>query len=213
MQVMLDKINYQQWADECEQASEKLKHIGTAVTVFGSARLPLNGAECILAERLARRFSDAGLAVLSGGGPSIMEATNKGAFAGKSASVGLNIVLPHEQKSNNYQNISLFFQNFATRKEIFVQYALAFVVFAGGFGTLDELFQTLTLMQTQKMASRPIILVGTEFWSGLLVWMRAQLLGKKLILNNDLDLLMVLDNEDDIFNAVVHYWRKQEISA
>lgn len=208
MQAILGKINYLQWAEECEQANEKLKQIGAAVAVFGSARLPLNSHECILAERLARRFSDAGLAVLSGGGSSIMEAANKGAFVGQSDSVGLNIALPHEQKANYYQNISLFFQNFSTRKEIFVQYALAFVVFAGGFGTLDELFQTLTLMQTQKIARRPIILVGSVFWSGLLTWICAQLLDKKLISNNDLDLLMVMDHEDDIFNAVIHHWHK-----
>lgn len=208
MQAILGKINYLQWAEECEQANEKLKQIGAAVAVFGSARLPLNSHECILAERLARRFSDAGLAVLSGGGSSIMEAANKGAFVGQSDSVGLNIALPHEQKANHYQNISLFFQNFSTRKEIFVQYALAFVVFAGGFGTLDELFQTLTLMQTQKIARRPIILVGSVFWSGLLTWICAQLLDKKLISNNDLDLLMVMDHEDDIFNAVIHHWHK-----
>lgn len=208
MQAILGKIKYLQWAEECEQANEKLKQIGAAVAVFGSARLPLNSHECILAERLARRFSDAGLAVLSGGGSSIMEAANKGAFVGQSDSVGLNIALPHEQKANHYQNISLFFQNFSTRKEIFVQYALAFVVFAGGFGTLDELFQTLTLMQTQKIARRPIILVGSVFWSGLLTWICAQLLDKKLISNNDLDLLMVMDHEDDIFNAVIHHWHK-----
>lgn len=208
MQAILGKINYLQWAEECEQANEKLKQIGAAVAVFGSARLPLNSHECILAERLARRFSDVGLAVLSGGGSSIMEAANKGAFVGQSDSVGLNIALPHEQKANHYQNISLFFQNFSTRKEIFVQYALAFVVFAGGFGTLDELFQTLTLMQTQKIARRPIILVGSVFWSGLLTWICAQLLDKKLISNNDLDLLMVMDHEDDIFNAVIHHWHK-----
>lgn len=208
MQAILAKINYLQWAEECEQANEKLKQIGAAVAMFGSARLPLNSHECILAERLARRFSDAGLAVLSGGGSSIMEAANKGAFVGQSDSVGLNIALPHEQKANHYQNISLFFQNFSTRKEIFVQYALAFVVFAGGFGTLDELFQTLTLMQTQKIARRPIILVGSVFWSGLLTWICAQLLDKKLISNNDLDLLMVMDHEDDIFNAVIHHWHK-----
>lgn len=208
MQAILGKINYLQWAEECEQANEKLKQIGAAVAMFGSARLPLNSHECILAERLARRFSDAGLAVLSGGGSSIMEAANKGAFVGQSDSVGLNIALPHEQKANHYQNISLFFQNFSTRKEIFVQYALAFVVFAGGFGTLDELFQTLTLMQTQKIARRPIILVGSVFWSGLLTWICAQLLDKKLISNNDLDLLMVMDHEDDIFNAVIHHWHK-----
>ena len=159
--------------------------------------------EYALAERVARRLSDAGFAVLSGGGPSIMEAANKGAHAGKSAAVGLNIALPHEQHPNPYQDLSLQFQYFASRKSAFVRYSQAFVVFAGGLGTLDELFDTLAQMQTRKVPAKPIILVGSAFWQGLLDWLNTQLVARGLIRAEDLDLLTLLDDEDEIVAAVL----------
>ena len=148
-------------------------------------------------------LSDAGFAVLSGGGPSIMEAANKGAHAGKSAAVGLNIALPHEQHANPYQDLSLQFQYFASRKSAFVRYSQAFIVFAGGLGTLDELFDTLAQMQTRKVAAKPIILVGRAFWQGLLDWLNAQLAARGLIRAEDLDLLTLLDDEDEIVATVL----------
>ena len=161
--------------------------------------------------RLARKLSDAGFSVISGGGPGIMEAANKGAFAGASPAVGLNIVLPHEQKANPYQDLSIKFQHFFPRKVMFVKHAVAYVVMPGGFGTLDELFESLTLVQTGKTPDRPIILVGKAFWAGLLDWIREQLLGRNLILEEDLNLIRVIDDEDEIIEEIfAHYENRLE---
>ncbi|WP_240641659.1 TIGR00730 family Rossman fold protein, partial [Neisseria meningitidis] len=169
-----------------------------AVSIFGSARTPQNHADYAFACRLARRLSDSGIAVISGGGPGIMEAANKGAFAGKSVSVGLNIVLPHEQKPNPYQDIALRFSRFAERKAVFFRYSQAYVVMPGGFGTLDELFEILTLVQTGKVPPRPIVLVGKAFWSGLAEWINAQLLARGLISEGAVSLFAISDDEDEI---------------
>ena len=192
-----------QIAQEWQIADARLPDVSPAISIFGSARLPPTVPEYALAERVARRLSDAGFAVLSGGGPSIMEAANKGAHAGKSAAVGLNLTLPHEQHPNPYQDLSLQFQYFASRKSAFVRYSQAFVVFAGGLGTLDELFDTLAQMQTRKVAAKPIILVGSAFWQGLLDWLDTQLVARGLIRAEDLDLLTLLDDEDEIVAAVL----------
>ncbi len=192
-----------QIAQEWQIADAHLPDICPAISIFGSARLPTTAPEYALAERVARRLSDAGFAVLSGGGPSIMEAANKGAYAGKSAAVGLNLTLPHEQHANPYQDLSLQFQYFASRKSAFVRYSQAFIVFAGGFGTLDELFDTLAQVQTRKVPAKPIILVGSAFWQGLLDWLNAQLAARGLIRAEDLDLLTLLDDEDEIVATVL----------
>ena len=191
--------------EEYHSAQEQLAKLPHAITFFGSARIQAHEPEYQLTERLARRLSDAGFANLSGGGPGIMEAANKGAFAGKSPAIGLNIVLPHEQRANPYQDLSITFENFAPRKTMLVQHAFAFVVVAGGFGTLDELFETLTLMQTRKIAPRPIVLVGSAFWGTLIEWLKSQLAARKLINDDDIDFLYLMDNEDEIYQTLVSY--------
>ena len=140
-----------------------------------------------------------------------MEAANKGAFAGASPAVGLNIVLPHEQKANPYQDLSIKFQHFFPRKVMFVKHAVAYVVMPGGFGTLDELFESLTLVQTGKTPDRPIILVGKDFWSGLLDWICKELLGRGLISEADMDLIRLIDGEDEIIEEIfAHYENRLE---
>lgn len=196
---------------EFVEAGEELRAIYPAVSIYGSARTPVNHPDYLLAELIARRLSDAGFAVISGGGPGIMEAANKGAFAGRSPAVGLNIVLPHEQQSNPYQDLSVKFQHFFPRKVMFVKHAVAYVVMPGGFGTLDELFESLTLVQTGKTPDRPIILVGKDFWSGLLDWIRKELLGRGLISEADMDLIRLIDGEDEIIEEIfAHYENRLE---
>lgn len=196
-------IDYQLIVSEYLQAQEQLSVHHPTVSIYGSARLPKNSPEYVFAERLARRFSDAGYTVMAGGGPGIMEAVNKGAFEGKGCSVGLNIVLPHEQIPNIYQDISLKFNYFSSRKAAFVGYSDAFVVMPGGFGTLDELFETITLLQTHKLQpKKPVVLVGKMFWQGLVAWLKQQLLGNGLIEEKDLDLFHIIDNEEEIFSLI-----------
>ncbi|UOO81908.1 TIGR00730 family Rossman fold protein [Uruburuella testudinis] len=193
---------------EFVEAGEELHAIQPAVSIYGSARTRPDHADYLFTERLSRKLSDAGFSVISGGGPGIMEAANKGAFAGKSPAVGLNIVLPHEQHGNPYQDLSIKFQHFFPRKVMFVKHAVAYVVMPGGFGTLDELFESLTLVQTGKTPSRPIILVGRSFWQGLVGWIQEQLLGRGLISAADLDLFHIIDDEDEIIEYIFRHYDK-----
>ncbi|KPN71158.1 TIGR00730 family Rossman fold protein [Neisseria sp. 83E34] len=195
---------------EFVEAGEELRAIQPAVSIYGSARTPADHPDYLFTERLARKLSDAGFSVISGGGPGIMEAANKGAFAGKSPAVGLNITLPHEQAANPYQDLSVTFQHFFPRKVMFVKHAVAYVTMPGGFGTLDELFESLTLVQTGKTPTRPIILVGETFWRGLIDWVKEQLLAKGMINPEDMDLIRLLDDEDEIVAYIFeHYERTQ----
>ncbi|MES1987421.1 MAG: TIGR00730 family Rossman fold protein, partial [Pseudomonadota bacterium] len=162
-----------------------------SVTFFGSARLPEKSEHYERARRIAAKLSALNFSVLTGGGPGIMEAANKGAFAGKSPSVGLNIELPHEQTGNSYQDISQNFKHFFMRKVMFVKYASAYVVMPGGFGTLDEVMEAITLVQTGKSLKMPIILVGEAFWRGLVDWIKTTLVDEKMISAEDLDLIQV----------------------
>jgi uncharacterized protein (TIGR00730 family) len=191
---------------EFVSATERLNRIHPAVSIFGSARIRPSQPYYKLTEEIARLLSDAGFSVISGGGPGIMEAANKGAFYGKSPSVGLNIQLPHEQVSNLYQNISQTFQHFFARKVMFVKFASAYVVMPGGFGTLDELMEALTLVQTGKTRRMPIILVGSQFWSGLLEWFRTTLLEEKLISPDDLNLVQVIDEPEEVVSAIFKHY-------
>lgn len=178
---------------EFVSATDRLAQIHPAVSIFGSARTRPDQPYYKLTEEIARLLSDAGFSVISGGGPGIMEAANKGAFYGKSPSVGLNIQLPHEQSNNPYQNISQSFQHFFARKVMFVKFANAYVVMPGGFGTLDELMEALTLVQTGKTRRIPIILVGSKFWGGMLDWFRTALLEEKVIHPEDIELIQLID--------------------
>jgi hypothetical protein len=194
---------------EFVEATERLASIRPAVSIFGSARTAPDHAYYMLTEEIARKLSDAGFSVISGGGPGIMEAANKGAYFGKSPSVGLNIQLPHEQSGNPYQDISQTFQHFFARKVMFVKFASAYVVMPGGFGTLDELMEALTLVQTGKTRKMPIILVGSKFWGGMLDWFRTALLDEKVISPEDMDLIQVIDEPKAIVSAIFKYYESR----
>jgi uncharacterized protein (TIGR00730 family) len=181
---------------------EALHALGPAVTIFGSARIAPEDPIYAKAEAIAACFARADFAVITGGGGGVMEAANKGALEAGGASVGLNIRLPFEQKPNRYTRIRLEFKYFFTRKVMLVKYATAYIVMPGGFGTLDELFEAVTLIQTHRIQPHPIILVGSDYWSGLLNWIRQQLAVRGLISAEDLDLLKVIDDPDDIVQAV-----------
>lgn len=191
---------------EFVEGFERLARIKPSVSIFGSARTPSDHPYYHLAEEIARELSDAGFSVVSGGGPGIMEAANKGAYAGKSPSIGLNIQLPHEQAGNPYQDIALNFRHFFSRKVMFVKYASAYVVLPGGFGTLDELAEILTLVQTGKTRRIPIILVHTPFWNGLLDWFKRTLVEEGTISPDDINLFHVLDKPKDVVNAIFHHY-------
>ncbi|MGA8051176.1 MAG: TIGR00730 family Rossman fold protein [Burkholderiales bacterium] len=194
---------------EFVEGTERLAGIRPAVSMFGSSRATPDSAHYALAERTARLLSDAGFAVISGGGSGVMEAANKGAFFGRAPAVGLNIELPREQRANPYQDVSLSFRHFFARKVMFVKFASAYVVLPGGFGTLDELFEALTLVQTRKTRRMPILLMGRAFWTGLLDWFRARLVADGMIDAADVDLLQVLDEPQEVVDAIFAYYEKR----
>ncbi|MCB1985254.1 MAG: TIGR00730 family Rossman fold protein [Burkholderiales bacterium] len=191
---------------EFVEGTERLDTIQPAVSIFGSARTDANHPHYKLTEEIAKLLSDAGFSVISGGGPGIMEAANKGAFYGKSPSVGLNIQLPNEQHRNAYQDISQTFRHFFARKYMFVKFATAYVVMPGGFGTLDELMEALTLVQTGKTRKMPIILVNTSFWQGLIDWFRNTLIAEGFISHEDMDLIQIIDEPREVVNAIFKYY-------
>ncbi|NOX42597.1 MAG: TIGR00730 family Rossman fold protein [Gammaproteobacteria bacterium] len=191
---------------EFVEGFEKLARIKPSVSIFGSARTATDHPYYELTEQISRKLSDSGFSVVSGGGPGIMEAANKGAFAGKSPSIGLNIELSHEQSANEYQDISLIFRHFFSRKVMFVKYAAAYVVMPGGFGTLDELAEILTLIQTRKTRRIPIILVCSHYWQGLLAWFKEQMLLEGMICEEDLDLFKVLDDPQEVVDAIFSHY-------
>lgn len=194
---------------EFVEATERLNAIRPAVSVFGGSRVRPGHAYYALAERIARELSDAGFSVISGGGPGVMEAANKGAFAGRSPSVGLNIQLPHEQQANPYQDVSQTFRHFFARKVMFVKFATAFIILPGGYGTLDELFEALTLVQTGKTRKMPIILMHSPYWRGLLEWIRERLVGEGMIDAGDAQLLQVIDEPRAVVDAIFSYYEKR----
>jgi len=191
---------------EFVEATQRLSAVRPAVSIFGSARTLPDSPYYELTEKIARQLSDAGFSVISGGGPGVMEAANKGAFFGKSPSVGLNIQLPHEQTSNGYQDISQTFRHFFARKYMFVRFASAYVVMPGGFGTLDELLEALTLIQTGKSRRIPIILVHEPFWRGMVDWFRTTLVNEEVISPEDLDLIQLIDKPEDIVQAIFNHY-------
>ena len=191
---------------EFVEATERLEPLRPAVSIFGSARIKPDNPVFAQTEIISRKLSDAGFSVISGGGPGLMEAANRGAHAGKSAAVGLNIELPREQSGNSYQDVALYFRHFFARKYMFVKFACAYVVMPGGFGTLDELTEALTLVQTGKAPKMPIIMVGTRFWSGLKDWMADQLVADKLIEPGDIDLMTFLDDPDEVVGTIFKFY-------
>jgi uncharacterized protein (TIGR00730 family) len=189
---------------------DALRDLGPAVSFFGSARTPPDHSDYALAREIARQLGREGFAVITGGGPGIMEAANRGAEDVGATSVGLSIELPFEQGANPYQDIPLNFRYFFTRKVMFVRYATAFVVMPGGFGTLDELFEALVLEQTDKVRDFPIVLVGTRFWSGLVAWIHERLVEDSLIAADDPELLIVTDDVDEVVATVLTGRARQE---
>ena len=193
---------------EFVEATQRLSAVRPAVSIFGSARISPDSPYYQLTEDIARKLSDAGFSVISGGGPGIMEAANKGAYQGRSPSVGLNIQLPHEQRANNYQDISQTFRHFFARKYMFVRFASAYVVMPGGFGTLDELLEALTLIQTGKSQKIPIILVHEPFWRGLIDWFRTTLVNEGMIAAQDIDLIQIIDQPDAVVDAIFKHYER-----
>ncbi|MDD2740700.1 MAG: TIGR00730 family Rossman fold protein [Rhodocyclaceae bacterium] len=194
---------------EFVEATERLAAIKPAVTIFGSARTPPGSKYYELTERTARLLSDSGFSVISGGGPGIMEAANKGAFHGKSPSVGLNIQLPHEQAANPYQDISQTFRHFFARKYMFVRFASAYVVMPGGFGTLDELMEALTLIQTGKARKIPLILVCSDFWQGMIDWFKETLVNEGMVNPEDINLIQLIDQPEQVVEAIFKHYESR----
>lgn len=186
-------------------AAETLAHIGPAVSIFGSARLPADSPYSVMSRTLGQKFAAAGFAVIAGGGPGIMEAANRGAFEAGGTSIGLNIRLPAEQGDNPYQTIGLNFEYFYGRKATFFMHSTAYVALPGGFGTLDELFEALTLIQTGKIPRGPIVLVGSSFWSGLIEWLRQEVLKLGMITERHLSLFVIEDDLDKVVKIVAEY--------
>ncbi len=191
---------------EFVEATERLSSVRPAVSIFGSARVAPDSEYYRLAEEIAHLLSNAGFSVVSGGGPGVMEAANKGAYHGRGVSIGLNIQLPHEQQNNPYQDISQTFRHFFARKYMFVKIATAYVVMPGGFGTLDELLEALTLIQTNKTPRMPLILVGSHFWSGLIDWFRARLVEEAMICADDMDLIQIIDTPAEVVAAIFKHY-------
>ena len=197
---------------ELVEGFEALSNVGPAVTIFGSARLQPGSPYYNKCLKVAENLAKDGFAVISGGGPGIMEAANKGAQNANGTSVGLNIELPMEQSPNNFQDIRVEFRYFFVRKLMFVKYAVAYVIFPGGFGTMDELFEALTLIQTKKIRGFPVVLVGREYWQGLVDWLKTSVLATGAISPEDIDLLHIVDEPEEVC-AIINKRYRDRISG
>jgi uncharacterized protein (TIGR00730 family) len=200
--LVTDEDRVERMRGELRMGFDRMRDLGPAVSVFGSARTPPGTPEYALGKELGRRLGAAGFAVITGGGPGVMAAANEGARVAGATSVGLGIDLPFEESVNEWVDHRVDFHYFFTRKIMFVRYASAFVVLPGGFGTLDELFEAATLIQTRKIRDFPILLVGGDYWTGLVDWMRDRMLGSGKINAIDLDLLEVTDDLDFVIDVV-----------
>jgi uncharacterized protein (TIGR00730 family) len=190
---------------EFVEGFDALAAVGPAVTIFGSARVKPESPDYELARGIARRLAEQGFAIITGGGPGIMEAANRGCREGGGLSIGCNIELPHEQGLNAYVDLGVEFKYFFARKTMFVKYADAFVIMPGGFGTLDELFESLTLIQTGKIRDFPVVLVGSAYWQGMLDWMRAVQIPAGAVTEADLELLKLTDDPDEVCEIIRAY--------
>ena len=198
---------------EFVQGFEDLAHVANGVSVFGSARTKPNDSEYRAAQETGALLAGAGYAVITGGGPGIMEAANRGAFEAGGASVGCNIELPHEQSSNTYLTLSLKFKYFFVRKMMFVKYSDAFIIFPGGFGTLDELFEALTLIQTRKIHNFPVVLFGTRYWKPMLDWLRGPMLKEGKIVEEDFRRLHVTDAPSEVVEIIRTYEPSKQLES
>lgn len=187
---------------EFVEGVETLHGVGPAVSIFGSARVSPGEPIYRKAEDIAFRFAKAGFSIITGGGGGVMEAANKGAAEAGGTSVGMNIELPFEQKANPYANVKMEFNYFFIRKVMFIKYALAYIILPGGFGTLDELFEAVTLIQTHRIKPLPVILVESDYWGGLLDWIKSRLLDNRMISPEDIDILQMIDDPQEIVKAV-----------
>ena len=188
---------------------QTLSQVGPAVTIFGSARTKPDDEYYHATQDIAKKLAKHDLAVITGGGPGIMEAANKGATHAGGKSIGLNIELPHEQSGNRFSNIPIHFHYFFARKVCFVKYSLGFVYMPGGFGTMDELFEVLTLVQTQRIPQFPLILFGSDYWTGLVKWAKSQMNGKHSFISpGDLNLLKITDDTDEVIRIIMDYERR-----
>jgi uncharacterized protein (TIGR00730 family) len=194
---------------EFQMAADRLNGVRPAVSMFGSARVNEDHPYYVTAKAIARKLSDAGFSVISGGGPGIMQAANNGAYEGRAPAIGLNILLPNEQASSQYQDISINFRYFFARKMMFVRFASAYVVLPGGYGTLDELSECLTLVQTGKSRRIPIVLVGGAFWQGLLDWLTDKVAGEGMIGEHDVGLMRVIDDPDAVVEAIFSFYENR----
>jgi uncharacterized protein (TIGR00730 family) len=192
---------------ELVEGFESLHDLGPAVTIFGSSRLRPGNASYAAAVSVARMLADDGFAIITGGGPGVMEGANRGAKKGKAHSVGLNIEIPSEQHPNKYQDLSLSFRYFFIRKLMFIKYAMAYIIFPGGFGTMDELFEALTLAQTKKIQSFPIILYGSQYWKGLIDWMKNTLVPSGTIGREDFALFSIVDTPEEVRFLINEHYR------
>ena len=191
---------------EFVEGFDELASIGPAVSIFGSSRIGPQDEYYKLAQQTASQIVKAGFAVITGGGGGVMEAANKGATEAGGKSIGLNIELPHEQLPNKYQNLSLHFRYFFCRKVMFLKYAHGFIAFPGGYGTMDEFFESLVLIQTLKQASFPVILMGSDYWSGLTNWMKEKMLGERNYISpEDMDVFTVVDQPQDAVKIIVDF--------
>lgn len=194
---------------EFVEGFERLVHIRPSVSIFGSARTTAKHPYYLLAEEIGEKLSNAGYSVVTGGGPGLMAGVNKGAYKGASASVGLNIVLPNHEITNQFQDISLRFRHFFTRKVMFVKYAAAYVILPGGFGTLDEFAEVLALIQTSKTRRIPVILVKEPYWRGLIRWFKDTLVAEGMIDEADLELFQLVNEPDEIITAIRKFYKKE----
>ncbi|MBI5640777.1 MAG: TIGR00730 family Rossman fold protein [Nitrospirae bacterium] len=192
---------------ELVEGFESLNDLGPAVSIFGSSRLSPGNKYYDDAVTLARMLADDGFAIITGGGPGVMEGANKGAKEGKAHSVGLNIEIASEQAPNRYQDISLSFRYFFIRKLMFIKYAIAYIIFPGGFGTMDELFEALTLVQTKKIQSFPVVLYGSEYWKGLIDWMKQTLVANGTIDKTDFALFSIVDTPEEVRFLINEHYR------
>lgn len=200
---------------EFTEGFDKLSNIGFAVSVFGSARFDPDDEYYRDAQEISRKLGETGFAVITGGGPGIMEAANRGAAESGAKSIGLNITLPQEQHPNAYQNIALEFRYFFARKVMFVKHSMGYVCLPGGFGTLDEFFEALTLLQTHKVYPMPLVLYGSEYWEGLMAWIRSTMLGRGAINEADLRYIEICDDPDEVVEVMVRHrrWKQEKIEA
>jgi uncharacterized protein (TIGR00730 family) len=207
-QFIVDELNIgEAWRlfkiiGEFVEGFDTLNEIGPAVSFFGSARIKPSDSIYKKTEKMAKLFVENNFAVITGGGGGVMEAANKGATEAGGTSVGLNIILPFEQKPNSFANVKLEFKYFFIRKVMFVKYASAYIILPGGFGTLDELFEAVTLIQTHRIKPFPLILVGSDYWTGLIDWIKTKLLSEKRISPEDIEILQIMDEPAEIVKAV-----------